>query len=705
MSDETSKKSSTLQPTNQNTQGGRRRLPCAGADGFDANFCKNPRCQQFAVAPDPFVHSGRGKRPGPQHKVQNTPPTLICEAGSKSSILKNNIAIEEELQRLLDRCIRTQRKHSCKNRGCENFAKPASLHSNEYQSYGRTSTGVPRLMCKRCRKTFSVGSPIRRQLRSHENAIVFRLLMNKSPLARIVEVTGLSFQTVYDKIDFIFRRVMQLQSERDLDIEHMSPRGWMVCTDRQDLTINWPSRTRRATIQLAQVATVERSSGFILALHSQFDAQTDAEAYEALMQAAGDLDESRRAFRTHGRVWTEEDYRSVLSPQDMRRRAAEQMIGDAVASAEARLSESGDDSEGETEIDVSMDGGLGRDGESMFGEGSPAAGEATIDDLFDEFYRSPDEEFPFDPDRSIDADTILADDPGPRPWRTPSFPQQSHASTNAAPEVDGAIADLEEAADAMHGDRQLPARGSMVHIDILQYAHFLYLRRLLGPAIEKITFCVDNDAGLIAACIAASADLFASRAAECAVVTFRKDATIDEKRAEVAEGKALLDAHCASMPLFPRLMVADLVFGNDLRRGIGRTGTVQEEYLGENDVPYPFVNMAEPGKKIRLVAGGLTMDWPRIAKTYRRASLHPVDRVFMLCRRRISGFERGFASPRRGRRIWNQYAYYDPTQIEKLGQIFRFYYNFMLRGEDQKTPAMRLGLARGQVYMRDVFHE
>ena len=220
-------------------------------------------------------------------------------------------------------------------------------------------------------------------------------------------------------------------------------------------------------------------------------------------------------------------------------------------------------------------------------------------------------------------------------------------------------------------------------------------RRLLGPSIEKVTFRVDNDAGLIAACVAASADLFSTRAAECAVVTFRKGATIDEKRAEVAEGKALLDAHCAAMPLFPRLMVADLVFGNDLRRGIAGTGAVQEDYLGENDVPYPFVSMAEPGKKIRLVAGGLTMDWPRIAKTYRRASLHPVDRVFMLCRRRVSFFERGFASPRRGRRIWNQYAYYDPTQIEKLGQIFRFNYNFILRGEDKKTPAMRMGLARG----------
>lgn len=704
MSVDLSKKSSTLHSGAGSTPGVRR-LPYAGPTGLEVNFCKNPRCRQFAVAPDPFIHVGRKKRSGPQHTVQNTRPVLICGECRKSSVVKNNIAIEEELQRLLDRCIRTQRQHSCRNRSCENFAKPASLQPDEYQSYGRTSTGIPRYMCKRCRKTFSVGSPIRRQLRSHENAIVFSLLMNKSPLSRIAEVTGLSFQTIYDKIDFIYRRVMQLQSERDGDLEQLSRSRWMVCTDRQDLTINWPSRTRRATIQLAQVATVERSSGFILALHSQFDAQTDAQSYEALMRAAGDLDEPRRAFRTHGRVWTEEDYRSVLSPQDERRRAAEQMIRDAVASAEARLSESDDDSEDEIEIDASLDGGLGRDGESAFGEGSPAAGEATIDDLFDEFYRTPDEEFPFDPDRTIDADTILADDPVPRPWRTPSFPQQSRASTNAAPEADGAIADPEEAADAMHGDRQLPARGAMVHIDILQYAHFLYLRRLLGPAIEKITFCVDNDAGLIAACIAASADLFASRAAECAVVTFRKDATIDEKRAEVAEGKALLDAHCASMPLFPRLMVADLVFGNDLRRGIGRTGTVQEEYLGENEVPYPFVNMAEPGKKIRLVAGGLTMDWPRIAKTYRRASLHPVDRVFMLCRRRISGFERGFASPRRGRRIWNQYAYYDPTQIEKLGQIFRFYYNFMLRGEDQKTPAMRLGLARGQIYMRDVFHE
>ncbi len=86
----------------------------------------------------------------------------------------------------------------------------------------------------------------------------------------------------------------------------------------------------------------------------------------------------------------------------------------------------------------------------------------------------------------------------------------------------------------------------------------------------------------------------------------------------------------------------------------------------------------------------------------------PVDKYFALVRRRIKAFDRG-ARPTSGETIWYVNAFYDPRMIEKVATIFRFYYNYMLpesaesgrRKAERQTPAMKIGTARGLVYVRD----
>ena len=55
-------------------------------------------------------------------------------------------------------------------------------------------------------------------------------------------------------------------------------------------------------------------------------------------------------------------------------------------------------------------------------------------------------------------------------------------------------------------------------------------------------------------------------------------------------------------------------------------------------------------------------------------------------------------------RTWYGYSAYNPAMIVKMLGIFRVFYNFCLSGQDGKTPAMRLGLAKGKVALEDIIY-
>ena len=59
---------------------------------------------------------------------------------------------------------------------------------------------------------------------------------------------------------------------------------------------------------------------------------------------------------------------------------------------------------------------------------------------------------------------------------------------------------------------------------------------------------------------------------------------------------------------------------------------------------------------------------------------------------------------------WYVNAFYDPSMIDKVATILRFYYIYMLPGSaetgkpkaERRTPTMKTGVARGKIYVRDV---
>jgi hypothetical protein len=78
-------------------------------------------------------------------------------------------------------------------------------------------------------------------------------------------------------------------------------------------------------------------------------------------------------------------------------------------------------------------------------------------------------------------------------------------------------------------------------------------------------------------------------------------------------------------------------------------------------------------------------------------SLRGIDRFFMQARRLMSITERPISSASNTGRKWQQYGVYKPIILAKLLNIFRVYYNYCKAGDNGKTPAMRLGLAKSPI--------
>lgn len=261
----------------------------------------------------------------------------------------------------------------------------------------------------------------------------------------------------------------------------------------------------------------------------------------------------------------------------------------------------------------------------------------------------------------------------------------------------------QDGAEHMTDDRQLPKQGAMVHIDYLAFGHFMYLHYLLARNSGRVHFCLDADPGLANACLATWKDKFLRQQLDVAIMTCDKAATIDEKNAAIAKAVALkLKAEQEYPYLTPFRAWLEYFLANSeipYYQGVARA-----KFLRANEIEYPFIKKSEPGKRVTFLTDDGERDARSIAARFHYTSLHQVDRFFMQVRRSIAGLERAPQYPRRASRKWYLYGYYSPEMVEKMLTIFRTYFNFIAKGEDDKTPAMRHGLAKGPIRFEDVIY-
>ena len=254
----------------------------------------------MALDPEPGdyakVSSGKGK------------PAMKCCLCEEILPLRSNAGVAEELDRLVS-YLDAKPAPSCPNPACENRDRAIADTPDAYVHYGVTGAGTPRWRCNACRKIFSVGgSPTKKQRITHKNREVFALLMNKSPMNRMVEITGLDPKTLYGKIDFIHRQCLAFAASRERQLtQGMVLPKMYVAVDRQSFVVNWSNRKDRRNVQLNAIASADLDSGYVFGMNLNFDGELDPDEVDARAIALGDYS-SPAPYRKYARVWLKPDY-------------------------------------------------------------------------------------------------------------------------------------------------------------------------------------------------------------------------------------------------------------------------------------------------------------------------------------------------------------------------------------------------------------
>ena len=251
--------------------------------------------------------------------------------------------------------------------------------------------------------------------------------------------------------------------------------------------------------------------------------------------------------------------------------------------------------------------------------------------------------------------------------------------------------------------QQLPKNGVQVHADYLMHGHYWFLRSLTHGA-EKLRFYIDQDAGLLHACLGAFADKVLNRQADVVQVDIQKNLTIDQRKNAHGKAKRWFEGERARFPDIKDNVIRTAILAERIaaarEASKAEKGKLQDVWL-----EYPFPDMAEPGKKLRFVTDLDDYDDHHVANLLMKGSLWPVDTVFNRIRRRMVMFERPVQSVRRARRMWHIYAPYDAAMVEKMLTIFRVWHNYVwVDGKAKKTAAEKLGMAEGKVRMQDIVY-
>lgn len=249
---------------------------------------------------------------------------------------------------------------------------------------------------------------------------------------------------------------------------------------------------------------------------------------------------------------------------------------------------------------------------------------------------------------------------------------------------------------------RLPTRGVQTHSDYTLYAHFLYLRRLLKGS-PHITFYMDQEPGIRAACFAAFWERILERTCDAFYVKINK--TLDSDDLDINAQLVRRDFldYVSARPYLDLELIPEIFIKH--RMMVDRLKTKRAEGPWNDpwiDHPYPLKNEPE------LQACHLTEDGGysdrRLGWMYLMASLRGIDGFFQKVRRDMSPLERSAPTAGSNRKIWYGYAPYNPAMVQKLLDIYRVFYNYIEVGKDKKTPAMRLGLAQTPMKHEDILY-
>lgn len=304
-------------------------------NGIQVNFCKNPLCLNFG-RPASLEEQPRGKnaalRGKDSYKIIGDSwrrTFLSCDRCGETPPLKSNLAISEETNRFLS-YLTPKHEPTCPSDICSNNAVGIST-PKAYYSFGKTKSGSQRYRCRKCSTTFAVGIATLRQKRPEVNELVFKLLVNKMPMNRIMETAAISASTLYSKINFIHRQCLEFAAIHEKQFSEMPVKRLYLSVDRQDHMINWKEAGDKRNAVLSAAGCADNKTSYVFGIHVNYDATLDAKTIEADADKIGDTS-LRHPFRRYARVWLEKDYSDALA-NSVKRKAKRNQLFDSIQEA------------------------------------------------------------------------------------------------------------------------------------------------------------------------------------------------------------------------------------------------------------------------------------------------------------------------------------------------------------------------------------
>jgi len=253
-----------------------------------------------------------------------------------------------------------------------------------------------------------------------------------------------------------------------------------------------------------------------------------------------------------------------------------------------------------------------------------------------------------------------------------------------------------EACDLPAEYTRFPVKGMQVHAEYTLYGHFYFLRDLLRHT-SKLRFFLDQESGIRAACLAAFHDRILARECDAFYVSINKTMTNDEKERAMRDVDREIRKLTEEYPY-------DLSTKSLRHMHIARAIRERTPMGPWRDM---WVNVltrikSEPEKKVCHLTDFNDYDDNHLAALMDKASLHGIDRFFAQVRNSLSLLARAPSSASNAGRVWYQRNAYDPEVAAMILDIYRVHYNYLEVGDDKKTPAMRLGLAKGKVRLTEI---
>jgi transposase-like protein len=270
-------------------------------------------------------------------------------------------------------------------------------------------------------------------------------------------------------------------------------------------------------------------------------------------------------------------------------------------------------------------------------------------------------------------------------------------------ELRDALNDLRSASEDYDDEStQLPHKGMAIHNEYSIIAHFMLLKKLFTN-VGKTRFYMDQDVGLRTWYLAVFNDLIKSSRSDAFHVSFDKGTTNDNKKKVFRDGvKKLEKVSGKSFNLMSHREKSDaatVLMLNDVR-ALQSPKSPRDLWVS-NAMP----SVPEPNKIIEPITDITGLNQDHQSRLIQKGGLHAIDRFFAQVRRSLMMFERPISSGANKNRTWYGYSPYNPALYQKLADIYRVHYNYcQVSKKDGKTPAMRLGLAKGPVAIEKIIY-